>query len=156
MNNVYAGGKTQYFRPDGTPDFATEYAPVMIEVLRKQQEKGLLPKTGGDSMMSTVSGIGGGGDFHFEQFVQYDRANIESINAAVECLEAAGKAGLPILTRDLPPALAGLSGEKLQAALSVVPQSARFHWQWKIKQMLDPNGAADSKTYTTLEKPPEE
>ena len=49
------------------------------------------------------------------------------------------------------PELEGLTGQELQTALAAMPQSVRYHWQWKIKQMLDPNGAADSATYTTLE-----
>jgi glycolate oxidase len=154
LNNVFAGGKCQYFRPDGTPDFAVEAAPTMIEVLKKQQEKGLLPATGGDSLMSTITGIGGGGDFHFEQFVQYACADPESVNAAIECLHTAGQFGLQ--TRPgTPPELEGLSGEKLEAALAALPQSVRYHWQWKIKRMLDPNGSGDSVSYTTVEKLPE-
>jgi glycolate oxidase len=152
LNNVFGGGKTQYFRPDGTPDFAVNAAPKMIEVLKKQQEKGFLPKTGGDSLMSTITGIGGGGDFHFEQFVQYINTDIESINAAVECLRAAGEAGFQ-KSPGLLPELEGLPEEKFKLALAAVPQSIRYHWQWKIKKMLDPNDCGDSLSYTTLEKP---
>jgi len=151
LNYVYGGGKTQYFRPDGTPDYAIEAAPAMIEVLRKQQENGLLPQTGGDSLMSAITGIGGGGDFHFEQFVQYARADPESLDAALKCLHAAHQLGLQTLP-GMHPALEGLSGEEFQAALAALPQSGRYHWQWKIKQMLDPNGSGDSASYTTLEK----
>ena len=150
INHVYGNGKTNYFRPDGTPDFAIESAPQMIEVLKKQQETGLLPKTGGDSLMSTITGIGGGGDFHFEQFVQYTRADVESINAAAECLRAAGRVGLQSQPGRLPE-LEGLTGQEFQTALAKVPQSVRYHWQWKIKRMLDPNDTADSTAYTTLE-----
>ena len=155
LNYVLAGGKTQYFRPDGTPDFAIEAAPKMIEILKEQQEKGFLIKTGGDSLMSTVTGIGGGGDFHFEQFVAFDRADIESINAAKSCAQAAGQAGFFIVP-SMPPALIGLSKDEFQKALARLPQPARFNWQWKIKQMLDPNDVGDSRGYMTIEETPKE
>lgn len=150
LNHVYGNGKTNYFRPDGTPDFAVERADQMIAVLKKQEETGLLPKTGGDALMSTITGIGGGGDFHFEQFVQYQRTDVESINAAAECLRAAGRVGLQTQPGRLPE-LEGLTGQEYLTALAKVPQSVRYNWQWKIKRMLDPNGAADSAAYTTLE-----
>jgi hypothetical protein len=104
--------------------------------------------------MSTITGIGGGGDFHFEQFVQYARADVESINAAAECLRAAGRVGLQSQPGRLPE-LEGLTGQEFQTALAKVPQSVRYHWQWKIKRMLDPNNAADSTAYTTLEHTPD-
>ena len=154
INHVYGHGKTMYFRPDGTPDFAVNAAPLMIEVLKSQQEKGLLPQTGGDSLMSTITGIGGGGDFHFEQFVQYARDDMESIDAARECVRAAGRVGLQAIPGS-PPELDGLTGDERARALAGLPQSKRYHWQWKIKTMLDPQGVGDTAAYTTLERDPD-
>ena len=48
-----------------------------------------------------------------------------------------------------------VSYEERQITLARAPQPARFHWQWKIKQILDPNGAGDSKNYPALEEAPE-
>ncbi|MCL2492897.1 MAG: FAD-binding oxidoreductase, partial [Clostridiales bacterium] len=89
--NYLFGGKAQVFRPDGTPDFAVGAVDAMCGVLAKHQSQGMLPKTGGDSMMSALSGIGGGGDFHFEQFILYDKADEESVRAAWECTRDAMK-----------------------------------------------------------------
>jgi hypothetical protein len=60
LNHVYAGGKGQYFRPDGSPDYSIEYAPFMIELMKRHQERGGLVKSSGDSLMGTLSGVGGG------------------------------------------------------------------------------------------------
>jgi hypothetical protein len=50
LNHVYAGGKGQYFRPDGSPDWAIEYAPFMIELLKKIPGK---RQAGGDTQAGT-------------------------------------------------------------------------------------------------------
>lgn len=155
LNHVYAGGKSQYFRPDGSPDYSIEYAPFMIELLKKYQERGTLVKTGGDSLMGTLSGIGGGGDFHLEQFVSYNRNDMESINAVRELVEEARK----VAAEKMPgssAALAGLPPDAIPAALASSSQSIRYHWQWKIKQMLDPNGVGEPAGYPMLKELPKE
>jgi len=48
-----------------------------------------------------------------------------------------------------------MTKEQLEAFYLGAPQPTLFHWQWKIKQILDPNDAGDSRMYITLEKPPE-
>lgn len=155
LNHVYAGGKSQYFRPDGSPDYAIEYAPLMIELLKKYQEKGTLVKTGGDSLMGTLSGIGGGGDFHLEQFVSYDRNDMKSINATRELVEEARKLAAEKMPGS-PAALVGLPPDVMLTTIAASAQSVRYHWQWKIKQMLDPNGVGESAGYPMLKEPPKE
>ena len=154
--NYIFGGKTQVFRPDGTPDFAIGAVDAMMEVLAKHQSQGNLPKTGGDSMMSALSGIGGGGDFHFEQFILYDKSSDESTRAAWECTrDAMHNYGLQ-LQPGQNPKLDGLHGEELQEGIAKnMAQPARFHWQWKIMNMMDPFGTADSAAYMTLKTNPE-
>ncbi len=41
--------------------------------------------------------------------------------------------------------------EETQAARARGSMRAAYQWQWKIKQMLDPNDVADEKSYKTLE-----
>jgi glycolate oxidase len=155
LNHVYAGGKGQYFRPDGSPDYSIEYAPFMIDFLKKHQERGKLVKTGGDSLMGTLAAIGGGGDFHLEQFVSYNRNDMESINATRELAEEARKVAAERMPGSSA-ALAGLPPDAMIAALDASAQSIRFHWQWKIKQMLDPNGVGEPAGYPMLKEPPKE
>jgi hypothetical protein len=125
----------------------------MIEFLKKYQEKGTLVKTGGDSLMGTLTAIGGGGDFHLEQFVSYNPNDMESINATRELTEEARK----VAAEKMPgssAALAGLPPDAMLAALAASAQSIRYHWQWKIKQMLDPNGVGEPAGYPMLKEPP--
>jgi hypothetical protein len=155
LNFVWAGGKYQYFRADGAPDYAVEYADWMIQLLKKYQDKGPLPKVGGDCLMGTLTGIGGGGDFHLEQFVAYNRSELDSINVTREMLEEARKQA-EVTMPGLAPATGGLGGEALQAALAAAPRAVRFYWQWKIKQMLDPNNIGDPMGYPVVKEPPKE
>ena len=105
--------------------------------------------------MGTVSAIGGGGDFHLEQFISYNRNDLDSINTARELTEEARK-----LAEEKMPgssaALAGLPPDAMPAALSASAQSIRYYWQYKIKQMLDPNGIGETAGYPMLREPPRE
>ena len=154
--NYFFGGKSQVFRPDGTPDFAIGAVDGMMEVLAKHQAKGSLPMTGGDSMMSALSGIGGGGDFHFEQFILYNKADEDSVLAAWECTrDSMHNYGLQ-LQPGQQPKLDGLHGKELQEGLiKYMAQPKRFYWQWRILNRVDPYGTADSATYVTLETDPD-
>jgi len=155
LNYVF-GGKAQVFRPDGAPDFAIGAVDAMSAVLAKHQARGALPQTGGDSMMSALSGIGGGGDFHFEQFDLYDKADEKSVRAAWECVrDAMRNYGLQ-LQPGQHPKLDGLHGEELQEGiLKYMAQPARLHWQWKMLEMMNPKGTAEAETYMKLQKNPE-
>jgi hypothetical protein len=105
--------------------------------------------------MGTLSGTGGGGDFHLEQFVSYNRNDMESINAARELAEEARK----VAAEKMPgssAALAGLPPDAMLAELAASAQSIRYHWQWKIKQMLDPNGVGEPVGYPMLKEQPKE
>jgi hypothetical protein len=156
LNNVLAGGRQGTFAQRWSPDLVTEYGPIAAELLRKHQESGRLVTSGGDSMMGPMSDTGGGGVCAFEQFLAYARADMDSVLAARDfCADARkvarelqlGRGNEGELTEGVPKA-------ELQARLAAAPQPARFHWQWKIKQMLDPNDAADSNSYQMLEKLP--
>ena len=154
--NFSFGGKTQYFRPDGSPDYAIGAVDAMTEVLSKHQAKGSLVKTGGDSMMSSLSGIGGGGDFHFEQFVLYDKSDAKAVSAARECVCDAMKGYGLQLVPGQPPELFRVRGEEYQKGLvKYMPQPERFYWQKRIQAMVDPNETADSTTYMKIDKAPD-
>ena len=91
------------------------------------------------------------------QFVHYARANIESVRAARDyCADARKLARkLEIGHGNEGDGTEGLAKEQMQVRLAAAPQPRKFYWQWRIKQMLDPNSAADSKDYPALEKSPE-
>jgi hypothetical protein len=40
----------------------------------------------------------------------------------------------------------------MPSALAGSAQSGRYHWQWKIKQILDPNGVSESAGYPMLQE----
>ncbi len=149
LNYVYGGYRLASFNQQGTPDFCVSYAPVAVELLRKYQEKGALVKCGGDCLLGKVGGeSGGGGTANLEQFGWYNIDDIESRKTAREYHEAAAKAGREMGIGG------GMAGRP--TVFAAEPQPARFHWQWKIKQMLDPNDAGESKNYPTLEKLPKD
>ncbi len=155
INFVYAGGFSVSFAQSGTPDFVVSYAPIAAELIKKHQDTGLLVQCGEDSMMGCGAGMGGGTYTLFEQFFFYDPHDRESVKQAVtysyDVIKTAREhklgPGLPIM------GTATKTKEEHEKALSLAPQPARFHWQWKIKQMLDPNDTG-AIGYDTLEKHP--
>lgn len=158
LNFVYAGGYMGSFHQEGPPDYVVNYAQVAKEVLKKHQDKGWLVKSGGDAMMGPISNMGGGGWCSLEQFIAYDVTNKQSIKAAVEYK----KDGIAVSSKhgwstafDRAQFMTVMTKEQREALWLDVPQPSIFHYQWKVKQLLDPNNTGDSEvTYPTLEKLP--
>jgi len=157
LNFVYAGGYVGSWHQYGTPDFNIRYAQVAEETLSKYQATGLLVKCGGDAMMGPIARMGGGGTFSLEQFTAFDPASKESVEAVVKYINESA-----VLSREhgfpsgfdevLALRMKGSKGS--QAYLDSLPDTRMYQWQWKIRQMLDPNGIGEASSYWTV-KPKE-
>ena len=156
LNNVLGGGRQGTFAQRWSPDLVTDYGPLAIELMKTHQDRDGLVRSGGDSIMGPMSDTGGGGICAFEQFCHYARSNPESVEAARNFCEDARKLArrLEIGRGNEGDGTENMTKGQVQARLAASPQPHRFYWQWLIKKMLDPNNAADSKGYPTLEKLP--
>ena len=156
LNFAYGGTFHGIFAQFGTPDYVVSYAPIAMDVLGKHQETGRLVQCGNDAMMGCVAGMGGGTYAVFEQFMFWDPHDKESVKEALAFCEsataAAHKHGFPTGLENLL-RLPKMTRQERQSLFLRAKQPARYHWQWKIKQMLDPNDTGD-ECYDTLEKPP--
>lgn len=155
LNNVLAGGRQGAFAQRWSPDLAVEYGQIAVELLKEHQSKGGLVKSGGDSLMGPMSDTGGGGVCAMEQFVHYARADLESVQAARDFCADARKVArkLEIGRGNEGDGSENLTREQVQARLAAAPQPQKFYRQWQIKQLVDPNGVADSKEYPMLNNP---
>jgi hypothetical protein len=152
INNAYGtfcGSGIQ----EGTPDNLIEYSvPVAIEALERNQKLGGLVDCGADSTMGGIGGLGGGGIGCLEEFTYYDPHDKESVKAEIEFLKDAERTAIKY---GIPPGKenyylsVGRSNEELESGYARAAQPAMFHWQWKIKQMFDPNDTGD-RLYPTL------
>jgi hypothetical protein len=150
LNFVYAGGYIGTWHQYGTPDFNIKYAPVAAQTLAKYQATGLLVQCGGDAMMGPITRLGGGGTFSLEQFTAYDPASKESVEAVVQYVhESASLARENHFPTGFDEIIAlrmkGIGGG--EAYLESLPDTRTFEWQWKIRQMLDPNDIGEKGSY---------
>ena len=155
LNFTYAGGYVGSFSQPGTPEYVKNYHPVAKKRLEEDEKTGLVAQAGGDSMMGTVGGIGGGGVCGFEQFVSYDPADKESVKAAVRHMHDTRKDevkhGIAPGKEDSYLKVA-MTDEQLQEQYAASSQPIVFHLQRKIKDMLDPNDIGD-RLYSWLPEP---
>lgn len=94
--------------------------------------------------------MGGGGTFSLEQFAAFDPANRKSLQAVVEYIHEsatlAREHGFPMgfdemaVTR-----MKGVDGG--QSYLDNLRDNRMYKWQWKIRQMLDPNDVGERGSY---------
>jgi glycolate oxidase len=146
LNLVYAGGWLGSWSQPGTPDYVIRYQPVAQAGLDRDQKSGLLAQVGGDSMMGSGSGIGGGGRTAFEQMISYDPADKKSVKAAIRHMHDASK---DAIEHGFPPGKEGayirvaMIDEQLHQHYAKSGQPIVFHLQRKIKNLLDPNGTGD-------------
>jgi hypothetical protein len=150
LNFVYAGGYVGSWHQYGTPDFNLKYAPLAERTLAKYQATGLLVKCGGDAMMGPIARLGGGGTLSLEQFTAFDPASEESVQAVVQYIqESASLAREHSFPTGFDEIIAlrmkGIGGG--EAYLEGLPDTRMFQWQWKIRQMLDPNDIGEKGAY---------
>jgi hypothetical protein len=102
--------------------------------------------------MGCGSGLSGGGAMGFEQFVSYDPADYESVEAGIKHMEDAVK---DALANGYPPGKEyiylqiGWSDQKLYDELRKAKQPYVFDVQAQIKELFDPNNVCD-RMYTIL------
>jgi glycolate oxidase len=153
INMSLAGTYVGSFAQHGTPDFLVSHLyPAAREVMGRHQERGFIAKTGSDSMMAAVSGLGGGGDCTFEQFCHYDPYDKESVKGALAYYADAAKAarergmhgGLEDCYREI-------TKEELEESRRHAPQPAIYVFQRKIKEAFDPNSIGDGSYIATEE-----
>jgi glycolate oxidase len=152
LNFVYSGGYIGSYAQKGPPDYMIQYQPIAEAGGYRDQKSGLLVQCGGDSMMGPGSNMGGGGSCGFEQFIQYDPADKESVKAGVKHMHDAKKDaiehGIPPGKEDLYLKIA-MTDEQLHQEYAHSSQPLVFHLQRKIKELLDPNEIGD-RLYTWL------
>jgi glycolate oxidase len=155
LNFVWVGGYMGSWMQGGTPDYVKGYQPLAAAQLARDQKSGLLVQSGGDALMGCGSGVAGGGHMALEQFVCYDPADHDSVDAVIKNMHGATA---DAVANRYPPGKealylsVGMKDEDLYAGRRRAPQPF-FRYQWKIKQAFDPNDVGD-RMYMTL--PPED
>ncbi len=152
LNFVWVGGYLGSWMQSGTPDWVKGYAPIAAAGLERDAKDGKLVQCGGDALMGCGSGLSGGGAMGFEQFVSYDPADYESVEAGIKHMEDAVK---DALANGYPPGKEyiylqiGWSDQKLYDELRKAKQPYVFDVQAQIKELFDPNNVCD-RMYTIL------
>jgi glycolate oxidase len=159
LNFVFAGGYEGSFGITGIPDYSCPKVEKAAEFKRKwEQEHDSFAAAGGDCMMGGMAGIGGGGFTAWENFVHFDSHDAESVKGTYEYFEASSKFGREnglgtmermyvMSRRDNGYARTKEEQEKM---LSSSVQPLAYEYQWKIRNILDPNNLGDAY-YMTLE-----
>jgi FAD/FMN-containing dehydrogenase len=160
LNFVYAGGYEGCFGLGGPPDFGTQYVEEAAAFKSEWEKKGtFIVEQGGDSMMGPMSGSGGGGSVVWECFTCFDPHDKESTEGTCRFFEATSSLGIKRgwgsgMERSQAVARGSdgraLPKEERERILSASSQPNVFHYQWKVKQVLDPNDLGDAY-YQTLE-----
>ncbi|MFC1971174.1 FAD-binding oxidoreductase [Chloroflexota bacterium] len=147
LNFVYGGGYAGSFSLKGSPDWVTStLVPVAKETMGAHQKKGLIVKSGSDSMMSSISDIGGGGRTWMEQFSFYDPHDKKSMEGVTAYLSSAVMAGRE---RGWPPSYDTDYVEPfgpardLRLSRMAFPHQVSLQWQRKIKEVFDPNDTGE-------------
>jgi len=159
LNFVYSGGYEGCFGIGGIPDNSCPKVEVAAEFKRKwEQEHDAFVAAGGDCMMGGMSGIGGGGSTSWENFTHYDSGDEESVKGTYDYFQVSSKFGMEnglgsmermcsMFRRDDGYAQ---SKEEQERMLSASSQPLVYEYQWKIREVLNPNHLGDAY-YMTLE-----
>lgn len=146
LNMVYSGSYAGSWSQKGTPDWMIKYQKIAQAGFYRDQESGLLVKSGGDSMMGSGGSDGGGGNCGLEQFCHYDPANKESVKAAIRHMQDAKKEAIE---NGFPPGKenqylqVAMTDEELHREFAHSKQPLVYQLQWEIKKVLDPNDVGD-------------
>jgi hypothetical protein len=159
LNFVYAGGYEGGFGIGGVPDYSCPKVEIAAEYKRKfEQEHDAFAAAGGDCMMGGMGGIGGGGVTNWELFYHFDSADAKSVTDTHEYFEQSSKFGkengLGMMERMYSISRRddgyGRSKEDQEKRASASVQPLVYQYQWKIRELLDPNHLGDAY-YVTLE-----
>jgi len=159
LNFVYAGGYEGCFGVGGVPDYSCPRIETAAAFKKKwEQEHDYFAQAGGDCMMGGMGGIGGGGFTTWENFTHFDSHSAESVKGTYDFFEATSKYGVEkglgamermyvISRRDDGYAR---SQEEQAERISRMSQPHVYEYQWKIREILDPNLLGDAY-YVTLQ-----
>jgi glycolate oxidase len=151
-NFIWVGGYMGSWMQPGTPDYVKKYVPLAIEGFYRDQKSHKLVECGGDAMMGCGSTLTGGGYCGLEQFVSYDPADNDSIDACVkhmqDAIEDCKKHNIPFGKEFLYLQI-GWPDDKVWEGLARMPQQFVLKFQSKIKEAFDPNSLGD-RNYQTL------
>jgi glycolate oxidase len=161
LNFVFAGGYEGCYGLNGSPDFGTRHIEEASAFKAEWEKKDtFMVDQGGDSAMGPIGGSGGGGTVGWECFTCFDPHDKKSTEGTCEFFEATTRIGKergwgPGMERGQA-AARGSDGratpkEERDRIHLAAEQPAAFHYQWKVKQAIDPNNLGD-EYYQTLDR----
>lgn len=159
LNFVFAGGYEGCFGIGGVPDYACPRVELAAEFKRKwEQEHDAFVQAGGDCMMGGMGGFGGGGVTAWENFTHFDSHEGDSVQGTYDFFEATSKYGIAHGLGAMERMYAASrrddayarTKEEQEERLSRMSQPLAYEYQWKIREVLNPNHLGDAY-YMTLE-----
>jgi hypothetical protein len=162
LNFVYAGGYEGCFGVGGVPDYSCPRIETATEFKRQwEQEHDTFVPAGGDCMMGGMAGIGGGGFTTWENFTHYDSHDKDSVQGTYDFFEATSRYGMANGLGAMERMYAASrrddgyarTKEEQKKMLSAMAQPLAFEYQWKIREVIDPNHLGDAY-YMTIEPEP--
>ena len=159
LNFVFAGGYEGCFGIMGSPDYSCPKVETAAEFKRKwEQERDAFVAAGGDCMMGGMGGIGGGGSTAWENFTHFDSHDGRSVKETHEFFDATSKFGkengLGSMERMYSVSRGddgyALSKQEHEEQLSALAQPLAYEYQWRIRELLNPNHLGDAY-YMTVE-----
>jgi hypothetical protein len=159
LNFVFAGGYEGAFGIGGVPDYSCPKVELAAQFKRKWElEHDSFVAAGGDCMMGGMGGIGGGGTTAWENFTHFDSHDRHSVESSHEYFELSSKfgreTGLGAMERMYSISRHdngyGLTKEEQESKLAASSQPLVYEYQWKIRNILNPNLLGDAY-YVTME-----
>ena len=154
LNFSYVGGYEGCFGLHGTLDFgASHVEEAAMFKLKWEQEHDTIANAGGDSAMLSLSTMGGGGGGGWEFFTVFDSHDEKSTEGAREFHAATNKYSLengwgPCMgvqcTDARSPTGYAQPPEVQEPGLMKSTQPQVFEYQWKIREVFNPNHLGDS------------
>jgi hypothetical protein len=153
LNLVYSGSYDGSVGFSAPPDYGTALAEDFTALKAEWEKKGAMVKAGGDSMMGTVGGLGGGGMVSWENFVHFDPHDKESVEGTYDFFDASLKYNserkLPAERSRMNAPSRGTDGktrpkEEREKMLSSPRTAHIFRYQGKIKAVFDPKDTGDT------------
>ena len=161
MNYILCGAYEGHFGLARTNYFlAASLVEEAGALKKKYEEEGtFMAKVGGNSSMGGLSGIGGGGGVSWEFFAHFDSYEDESVKGVCEYFKVTNKwmadkglGGCMGKTNEgsRNPEGYDRTQEEMNKAFQFAPQPGIFVYQWKVREMVNPQHLTGTY-YKTLE-----
>jgi hypothetical protein len=161
LNFVFAGGYEGCYGLRGSPDFGARYLEEGAALKSEWEKKdNFMVEQGGDSVMGPIGLMPGGGGMMWECFTCFDPHDKKSTEGTWKFFEATSAYGIkrgwgPGMEREQAAARGGdgraTPKEERERILFASPQPSTLNYQWKVKQVFDPNNLGD-EYYQTLDR----